>query len=139
AISASWSRHGRASCLRAESAAAIASSCDSRRGLHRQRRLQRIPHSKTRHPFRRPILREQQHRVDVCLGSSRRRTLRLLRCFSPFLLGRATFLATSQTFGSAEITRHGSLSLARRSLAKEDGEGGSNCVIVWRLESHRQF
>ena len=42
-------RHGRASCLRGQSATPALSSCNSRRRLHRQHRLQRLPDSETRY------------------------------------------------------------------------------------------
>ena len=47
AIPTDRGRHGRASCLRGQSATAALSSCDSRRRIHRQHCLQCLPDSET--------------------------------------------------------------------------------------------
>src|SRR5689334_1495675 len=103
AISADRVGYGRASYLCDQSAAPTLSSCNSRRGLHRHYRLQRLPDSKTCHKRRRKILHKLPHRSYLCACASRRGTECLRRGYSPFFVSRTAFPTTSQTCRATEV------------------------------------
>jgi hypothetical protein len=86
-----------------KSAAAVSSRCNSRRSVHRQHRLQRLPDSETRHSRGRPVLHTSQHRSHLRARASRRRILCLRHGYSPFFVGRATFLTISETSGTTKV------------------------------------
>jgi hypothetical protein len=103
AIPAHRSWDGDVSDLRRQPAAVLSSDCNSWRGLHRQYRVQRVLDSENRHPFRRAILQQPQHRAHVRARSSRSRDCCLRRCGALILRNRTTIPAIASPHCSTEV------------------------------------
>jgi len=103
AIPAHRRRAGRDPCLRSQSAAPALSSCNSRRSLHRQHRVQRLSDQKLVINGVEQFCTNRNIDLTSAPALSRCRTLCLRRSYSLFFVNRAAFLTTSQTPRAAKI------------------------------------